>query len=94
MIFVAGKGFVLLISILVLGGTSLKGDLIAPAFTSNLCVSAAAAAVAAACLPFKIHEFVTLINLPGKLPYKKKELNNSLRKLQVIGAFVLVFWRC
>ncbi|CAN0193620.1 unnamed protein product [Laminaria digitata] len=29
-----------------------------------------------------IHEFVTLNNLPGKLPAKKKELNNSLRKLQ------------
>eukprot|EP00904_Undaria_pinnatifida_P007341 jgi/Undpi1/3737/HiC_scaffold_16.g07106.m1 len=31
-----------------------------------------------------IHEFVTLNNLPGKLPAKKKELNNSLRKLQNI----------
>lgn len=26
---------------------------------------------------------MTLNNLPGKLPAKKKELNNSLRKLQV-----------
>lgn len=31
----------------------------------------------------QIHEFVTLNPLPGKLPKKKGELFNSLRKLQV-----------
>ena len=34
-------------------------------------------------LYLQIHEFVTLNALPGRLPKKKGELFNSLRKLQV-----------
>lgn len=38
----------------------------------------------------QIHEFVTLNALPGKLPKKKNELLNSLRKLQVRSSLLRI----